>query len=47
MWLIKMKIYARADIQLHEFLTSEVDGGEWPASHPGRFIQKEKDPDTH
>jgi len=26
------------DVQLHAFLTSAFDGGEWSASSPGRFI---------
>jgi len=25
------------EIQLHEFLTSALDGGEWSTSRPGRF----------
>jgi len=25
------------EVQLHEFLTSTLDGGEWSASRPGRF----------
>jgi hypothetical protein len=28
-------------------LTSALDGGEWSASRPGRFISKERSPDTH
>jgi hypothetical protein len=28
-------------------LTSALDGGEWSASRPGRFIPKEKAPGTH
>ena len=24
-----------AEVQLHSFLTSSIDGGEWSASHPG------------
>jgi hypothetical protein len=28
-------------------LTSALDGGEWPASHPGRFTPVERDPGTH
>jgi hypothetical protein len=28
-------------------LTSALDGGEWSASHPGRFTPKETAPDTH
>jgi hypothetical protein len=29
------------------FLTSAVDGGEWSASPPGRFIPRERVPATH
>jgi hypothetical protein len=29
------------------FLTSELDGGEWSASHPGRFTSGEIAPGTH
>jgi hypothetical protein len=28
-------------------LTSALDGGEWPASRPGRFTPSERAPDTH
>jgi hypothetical protein len=28
-------------------LTSALDGGEWLASRPGRFIPRERAPDTH
>jgi len=28
-------------------LTSALDGGEWSASRPGRFIPRERAPDTH
>jgi hypothetical protein len=27
----------RVDVQIHIFLTSEISGGEWSASRPGRF----------
>jgi hypothetical protein len=33
--------------QLHAFLTSELDGGEWSASRPGHFTLWEKSPGTH
>jgi hypothetical protein len=33
-------------VQLHAFLTSAVDGGEWSASRPGRFIPRERAPGT-
>jgi hypothetical protein len=29
------------------FLTSALDRGEWPASRPGRFTRKERDPGIH
>jgi hypothetical protein len=29
------------------FLTSELDGGEWSASRPGRFTSREIAPCTH
>jgi hypothetical protein len=28
-------------------LTSALDGGEWSASHPGRFTPRERTPGTH
>jgi hypothetical protein len=33
--------------KLHVFLTSALDGGEWPASRPDRFIPRERAPATH
>jgi hypothetical protein len=35
------------DVQLHAFLTSALDGGEWSASRPGRFTHREGTPGTH
>jgi len=35
------------EVQLHAFLTSALDGGEWSVSGPGRFIRRERAPDTH
>jgi hypothetical protein len=32
-----MKAYWGVELQLHAFLTSERDGGEWSVSRPGRF----------
>jgi hypothetical protein len=29
------------------YLTSALDGGEWSASRPGRFIPRERAPVTH
>jgi hypothetical protein len=37
-----MKAYGGVDVWLHIFLTSALVGGEWSASHPGRFT-----PGTH
>jgi len=34
-------------VQLHALLTSALDGGEWSASHPGRFTPRERAPGTH
>jgi hypothetical protein len=31
-----MKAYWGEEVQLHTFLTSALDGGEWSASRPGR-----------
>jgi hypothetical protein len=42
-----MKTNGEVEIQLHEFLTLALDGGEWSASHPGHFTYREKAPDTH
>lgn len=35
-----------AKVQLRPFLALSVDGGEWCASHPGRFYTRESAPDT-
>jgi hypothetical protein len=32
-----MKEYGGVDVQIHIFLTSALDGGEWSAPRPGRF----------
>jgi hypothetical protein len=37
-----MKDYGGVDVYIHVILTSAVVGGEWSASHPGRFT-----PGTH
>jgi len=36
-----MKTYWGVELQRHAFLTSALEGGEWSASHPGRFIPRE------
>jgi len=35
------------EVKLHVFLTSALDGGEWPVSHPGRFTLGKRAPGTH
>jgi hypothetical protein len=42
-----MKTHGRVEIQLHRFLTSVLDGGEWSASRHDHFATRERDPDTH
>jgi hypothetical protein len=42
-----MKTYGRVHIQTQVFLTSALVGGEWSASHPGRFTPVERAPGTH
>jgi hypothetical protein len=37
-----MKAYEEVDISIHIFLTSELVGDEWSASHPARFTLEEK-----
>jgi hypothetical protein len=41
-----MKAYGGMEVYLHAFLTSALDGGEWSASRPGRFIPKVRTPGT-
>jgi len=43
-----MKTYwGSEEVQLNLFLTSELDGGEWSASRPGRFTLRVRVPGTH
>jgi hypothetical protein len=42
-----MKTYWGVEVQLHEFLTSALDGGELSASRSGRFTPRESFPGTH
>jgi hypothetical protein len=42
-----MKAYGDVDIEIHIFLTSALTGGEWSASHPGRFPPGKSAPGTH
>jgi hypothetical protein len=37
-----MKTYCEVEVYLHVLLTSALDGGEWSASQPGRFIPTER-----
>jgi hypothetical protein len=39
-----MKTYGELDVQIHIFLTSQLDGGGWPASSRGRFTPRGKSP---
>jgi hypothetical protein len=39
-----MKAYWGAELQLHSFLNSTLNGGEWSTSLPDRFTLKERDP---
>jgi len=32
-----IKIYGAVELHLHAFLTSSLDGGEWPSSNPGHL----------
>jgi len=36
-WYHAMRTYWGVDVELHAFLTSALDGGEWSGSSPGRF----------
>jgi hypothetical protein len=42
-----MKTYWGVEVKPHAFLTSALDGGEWSASCPGRFIPWERAPATN
>jgi hypothetical protein len=39
-----MKTYGGVEVQLHTFLTSELDVGEWSGSRPGSYIQRKESP---
>jgi hypothetical protein len=39
-----MKAYGAVDVQIHILLTSELAGGEWSASRPGRLTSGEEPP---
>jgi hypothetical protein len=40
-----MKAYGGVVVEIHIFFTSALVGGEWSASHPGRFIQGKELPE--
>jgi hypothetical protein len=42
-----MKAYGGVDLKIHIFLTLALAGGEWSASHPGRFTPAERASGTH
>jgi hypothetical protein len=43
-WKVNWSCLRRERIQLRTFLPSALDGGEWSASHPGRFTSAEETP---
>jgi hypothetical protein len=42
-----IKMCGGVEVMLHTFLSSALDGGEWPVSHPGRFTHGERTPFAH
>jgi hypothetical protein len=42
-----MKTYVGVEVQLHAFLISVLDGGEWPDSRPDRFNPRVRAPDIY
>jgi hypothetical protein len=42
-----MEAYWGVEVQLHTFLTSALDGGEWSTSRLGCFDPRERAPGTH
>jgi hypothetical protein len=42
-----MKTYGRVEVNLHAFLNSTLDGGEWSASQTRRLTPRERDSGTH
>jgi hypothetical protein len=41
-----MEAYWGVKVELHVFLISALDGGEWSASRSGRFTPRERAPGT-
>jgi hypothetical protein len=50
-WCLTERLAMRTDrgveVQLHSFLTSALDGGEWLVSRPGRITPEKGIPGTH
>lgn len=42
-----MNPLGRVQVRHHPFLTSELDGGEWPAVKPGVSVKAERAVSTH
>jgi hypothetical protein len=42
-----MKAYWGVEVWLRALFISVLDGGEWSASHPGRFTPRERAPGTY
>jgi hypothetical protein len=42
-----MNAYWGVAVELHAFLTSELNGGEWSASRPDPFNPRERAPGNH
>jgi hypothetical protein len=42
-----METYVEMEVQLHAFLTSSLDGGEWWVSHSSRFTSRRQYPNAH
>jgi hypothetical protein len=42
-----MKTNGGVEVQIHVCLTLVLDGGEWPASEPGRFFPGKEPPVIH
>jgi hypothetical protein len=42
-----MKAYGGVEVQIHEILSSALDGDEWSASRNGRFTPRARAPGSH